>query len=252
LLAFAAHGARYVGDEWVILSGDGQKMYGVPERIRLWDWHLDQLANVRAEIGRETLAVFQMIRWLDQFHQFAARGWMKRTFPVRLLAESMPALKRQLNVQLEPRAIFNGKFGPLVAEPRKIFLMLTHQDSTVEVEPCDPEAIARRMASSIRYEQLPLFEHYLAFKYAFPEKESGLIERAHELQREILRRALAGKEAYVVRHPHPVSLELLFEAMKPYVGESPRSEDLMTSVPNAGLAETCGRQGKQRASVDHA
>jgi len=44
LLAFAAHGARYVGDEWVYLDGGG-RMFGVPEPIRLWDWHLDDLPD---------------------------------------------------------------------------------------------------------------------------------------------------------------------------------------------------------------
>src|SRR5207247_1046267 len=33
LLAFAEHGARYVGDEWILLSSDGRKVYGVPEHI---------------------------------------------------------------------------------------------------------------------------------------------------------------------------------------------------------------------------
>ncbi len=35
LLAFAANGAEYVGDEWVYLSSDGQHMYGIPEPIRV-------------------------------------------------------------------------------------------------------------------------------------------------------------------------------------------------------------------------
>ncbi len=50
LLAFAAGGATYVGDEWVLLSGDGKNMYGIPENIRLWNWHLDYLPRVRSQV----------------------------------------------------------------------------------------------------------------------------------------------------------------------------------------------------------
>ena len=43
LLTYAAKGAEYIGDEWVYLSGDGQYMYGIPEPIRVWNWHLQQM-----------------------------------------------------------------------------------------------------------------------------------------------------------------------------------------------------------------
>src|SRR3954452_1052614 len=49
LLAFAARGAHYVGDEWVYLTPDGG-MHGVPEPIRLWYWHVAQLPELRAEL----------------------------------------------------------------------------------------------------------------------------------------------------------------------------------------------------------
>ena len=36
LLAFGRQGARYVGDEWIFLARDGQRMYGMPQDILLW------------------------------------------------------------------------------------------------------------------------------------------------------------------------------------------------------------------------
>jgi hypothetical protein len=75
--------------------------------------------------------------------------------------------------------------------------------------------IAKRMISSIQYEQLPFMEHYLAYKFAFPEKRNDFIERARELQFDILKRALAGKEAYLVSHPYPFGLHELFDRMRP-------------------------------------
>ena len=36
LLAFIARGAEYIGDEWVYVSSDGDRMFGIPEPIRLY------------------------------------------------------------------------------------------------------------------------------------------------------------------------------------------------------------------------
>jgi hypothetical protein len=223
LLSFAAHGARYVGDEWILLSGDGQKMYGIPEVIRLWDWHLENLPEVRSQVSRESLLLFKAIHGLDRF-QRSMNGRLGKTLPARLLREAMPAIKRQLNVRVDPEIIFGDRFGPFVAKPEKIFLGLSHADPETLVEPVDPAVIATRMVASIRFEQLPFMEHYLAFKFAFPDRRNDFLEHVHELQYDILRRALAGKEAYVVRHPYPVSFRDLYARMSPFCEQAIRPE----------------------------
>src|SRR5829696_5035803 len=48
LLAFAARGARYVADEWTYVLPPGERVVGIPEPIRLWDWHLRQLPEYAA------------------------------------------------------------------------------------------------------------------------------------------------------------------------------------------------------------
>jgi len=52
LLAFVSRGAEYIGDEWVYISHDGSRMYGIPEPIRVWDWHLQYLPEYRALLGQ--------------------------------------------------------------------------------------------------------------------------------------------------------------------------------------------------------
>ena len=52
LLAFAARGAAYVGDEWVYLADDGSRMVGLPEPIRLWDWQLRAMPEFAARVPR--------------------------------------------------------------------------------------------------------------------------------------------------------------------------------------------------------
>jgi hypothetical protein len=216
LLAFAAQGAQYVGDEWILLGSDGQQMCGVPENIRLWDWHLDYLPHLRSQMRREERWLFKVIHALDKLQQRAANSRLDRLLPMKMLREALPALKRQLNVVVKPQTIFGDKFGPFAARPEKVFLMASHDAPDIEIEPVDPFVIARRMVASIHYEQLPFIEHYLAFKFAFPDHKNEFLEHAHLLQYGILCRALLGKEAYIVRHPYPVSLPELYESMRPY------------------------------------
>ncbi|MFQ6115542.1 MAG: hypothetical protein ACE5NG_15895, partial [bacterium] len=138
LLAFAAHGAKYIGDEWVVLSGDGQKMYGVPENIRLWEWHLEYLPHVRRQLKFETHVLFKSIHFLDGIQKMIPDHKLGSFFPVRYLRRALPAFKRQLNVQVSPQKIFGSAFGPFVGKPEKVFLMMSHEESTYFVEQADP------------------------------------------------------------------------------------------------------------------
>jgi len=71
------------------------------------------------------------------------------------------------------------------------------------------------MSSSVQFEQLAFFKHYLAFKFVFPDRHADFMETIAERQQEILRRALSGKEAFLVSHPYPVSLSELSSHMVP-------------------------------------
>ncbi|MFQ5632770.1 MAG: hypothetical protein ACE5I1_28715 [bacterium] len=215
LLAFSQHGASYMGDEWIYLSENGEKMYGIPENMRLWEWHLQNLPHIRKKVKRESLAMFKGINVLDKFQQAMPNGGIGAAFPVKFLRESMPALKRQLNVVMPPQKIFDGKFGPLEGKPEKIFLVMSHNDSNIFVEPVAPMEVADRMIASIRFEQLPFTEQYLSFQFAFPDRKNTFLDNMHTLQYALLRSALKGKETYIARHPYPVSFHELYEAMRP-------------------------------------
>ena len=216
LLAFAAHGARYIGDECILLSDDGRKMYGVPENVQLKAWHLENLPHLRRSVSFSDRLKFRAIRGLGRPRQGTPTNTFRGWWPLGLLRQPMPALRRRLSVQLDPQTIFGAAAGPFEAGLEKVFFLVNHEDPRVRVEPEDPLQIAPRMMASVRYEFLPLLSHYLAHQFAFPGKKNDLIERAHELQYGILRRALAGKEAYVVSHPYQCSFQELFEGMRPF------------------------------------
>src|SRR5215210_5382369 len=50
LLSFMEQGAQYIGDEWIYIRPDDGHMFGIPEPIRIWDWHLDDLPHYRERL----------------------------------------------------------------------------------------------------------------------------------------------------------------------------------------------------------
>ena len=230
LLSFALQGAEYIGDEWIWLQGNGDMMYGVPENIRLWDWHLHYLPHIRRQMKREERWLFNSIQWLDSMQRRLAQGKIGRLAPVKFWRKAMPALRRQLNVTRPPEHIFGRSLGRLSATPEKIFLLMNHDSNDIHISRIEPSEIVQRMIASIEYEQLPFMEHYMAFKFAFPERCNSFIEQASSYQSDILKRALTGKDAYVVYHPYPVNFQDLYKAMQPYCEERNTEQILRDSL----------------------
>ena len=217
LLAFMAQGATYVGDEWVYLSPDGQHMYGIPEPIRIWQWHLQEMPQYWESVGRGdrarlrslNLLVRSMDRTLDS-------GIGRGSTPVKLMQRITLLLKRQLNIQLPPRTLFGQEgVGPMKSKPETIIFVASHETADIIVQPIDPQEIAQRMVFSLQDERLDFMVYYLKFRFAFPEAGNELIDNAEEIQREILHKVLAGKKAFSVYHPYPVSIPALYEAISP-------------------------------------
>lgn len=216
MLAFANHGASYIADEWTIFSPRGDRMFGIPEPIRLWQWHFEHVPGIRDRISWRKKLLFGGINAVDRLHGGLSRVPLLRTsFPVKLLEEALPAFRRQLNSRFLPAVLFNNRLQPSAA-PDKVFLVMSHDRPDIVVEPCDSSEIAARMLSSNRYEQLRFFEHYHAFTFAFPDRRSDFLDRLYDRQRDLLRQVFRDKEAYRVLHPYPVDFEELFQAMRPY------------------------------------
>ncbi|HMQ34538.1 MAG TPA: hypothetical protein PKD53_27630, partial [Chloroflexaceae bacterium] len=211
LLAFAAHGATYIGDEWVYLDADEARVYGIPEPVRVWDWHLRELPELAARLDRSDRARLGALR--------AAVGLGER-LPRRLrqaAARPLRALKRQLHADVAPGRLFGAARCAASAPFDRLIFVGSHASEEVTVRPIDPEEVARRMVFSLEYERLPLTDYYLRFRFAFPQLRNELIEGAEELQRQLLLRALEGKRSHAVYHPYPVTAAALFSAIAPLV-----------------------------------
>jgi hypothetical protein len=202
LLAFMQRGARFVGDEWVYIAPEGDRVHGLPEPIRLWDWHLRQLPAVRAHISPRDRVLLAALRGLA--------GAAGRHAEARRLAA---LLERQLHVDAEPSRLFDPGAIALSAPFDRLFLMRSWAEPDVRVAAIDGSEIAARMAFSVSHERAPLIACYEQFRFAFPGRINPLIEEAPERERALLERFLGARTAHAVDHPYPVRLEALFEAM---------------------------------------
>jgi hypothetical protein len=202
LLAFMQRGARFVGDEWVYIAPEGDRVHGLPEPIRLWDWHLRQLPAVRGRVARRDRVLLGPLR--------VAAGTAGRRAPARRLAA---LLERQLHVDAAPSRLFDPEAIALSAGFDRLFLMRSWEDPDVRVAAIGGDEIAARMAFSLRHERAPLVACYEQFRFAFPDRVNPLIEQAPERERALLDRFLGSRAAHAVDHPYPVRFDALFEAM---------------------------------------
>lgn len=211
LLSFMVHGARYIADEWVYLHGDG-RMSGIPEPIRVWDWHLSDLPQYRARAPRSGIARLKAIHGLQRCLKCVPGGkWP----PGRAKDRLTPFLKRQAFVDVPAERLFGRENLQFIGNLDKVFFVASHASPHISVEPIDATNVAHRMVHSLQYEQAAFLGYYRMFRFAFPDKANELIDQSEQLQGELLHRALAKKEAHGVYHPYPMSLPALFEAMAP-------------------------------------
>jgi hypothetical protein len=215
LLAFMSMNASYVGDEWVYLSTDGNRMHGIPEPVRIWDWHLDSLPRYRRVVGGAARTKLRLLKLVVRaFGRLTADGARHGSFATRTMGRLRTFLGKQMHVDVSPYDLFGTEACPLSGVPEKILFVASYDEPGVFVQPIDPQEIADRMVFSLQEEQATFMSYYWKFRFAFPGAVNELIETARARQSTIIRRALAGREAYEVLHPYPVSIPSLGEAIE--------------------------------------
>lgn len=221
LLAFMNQGAAYVGDEWIYLSPDGYRMFGIPEPIRVWQWHLDYLPEYREGLGRKTQARLKVLDWTTSAISQSRLNGRKNSL-VKMAHRIRPLLRKQQYTHLPPLEVFGQQNCPLTSPLDKVFLVASHESADTTIRPIMAEEISSRMIFSLQDEQRNLQDYYHKFRFAFPECRNDLLEDSAEHQRKLLQKALAGKDSYVVFHPYPVPIPEMFETIEPLLGRPVR------------------------------
>jgi hypothetical protein len=182
LLAFAARGARYVGDEWVYLTPDGG-MCGVPEPIRLWYWHVQQMPELQADLPRATRARLAALPGLAR--SAASLGGSLPGLPASALRRVAPVVRRQAFVQVPPARLFGEDAIALQGRLDHVLLVTSTDRDEVTVEPVSGASVAARMAASLEDERSMFMQLYRQFRFLFPERRSAAVEQAPGVERRL-------------------------------------------------------------------
>lgn len=215
LLSFMAQGATYVGDEWIYVTADG-RMYGIPEPIKIWNWHLAELGAYRRRVSRSDRI---RLGALDRTAGASAwlGSWGSRLPPGRLASRAAPLLRSQAYVHLPPHQLFGAARCETSSSLDRLVLVAARDAPGITVEPASADEVTDRMLASNEHERLDFRAAYLKYRYAFPDRRSPLIEDASTIERDALRIAFRGRPTWVVEHPYPVSIPDLFHAVWPVI-----------------------------------
>lgn len=209
LLACMRQGASYVGDEWVYLPGDGS-MLGVPEPIRLWAWHLDQMPEILASRTRAERTRLSAWKSAAALTKAAATSAIPGG---SLFRKGAPIVARQAYVQIPPADLFGPEAIRLRGSLDAVVLVLSSESADIVVEDAGPSEVAGRMAASLADERTDVMACYTQFRYAFPERRSATIDSAEALESELLHKILAERPAAKVSHPYPCDIAELGRAV---------------------------------------
>jgi hypothetical protein len=204
LLASATQsGARYVGDEWIIVDPAG-RLRGMPEPVRLRAWHLRQLPHARRVLPLGSRLRLGSLRTAEGALSMAAEMAPSSTTIRRVGA----LVREQAWVQLPPEEVFGPRLGA-APEPSHLILTVGSESGDYRAEEIEADEVIRRLVVSTAYELRPIVERYRAFRFAAPELGSAnplLEDLEGRLAALAADRLTSDVPAHVLVHPHPFDL----------------------------------------------
>ena len=204
LLGFLAHGARYVGDEWLFIDPDGPTMFGAPEPIRLWDWQLAQVSTIRDAVGRSDrarlLASGSLARLLAGIGRAPAIGGSAVGEAAR---RAGAVVDRQRSRQFPVEELFgSAAIHPEAVAIDRVVLVTGSTEDGVRTG-VDPAEAAARVAATTAHELLDLEGLRFAYRHAVPDAPTTGLEGLEARLRAVYASAFAGAPTIEVRHRHP-------------------------------------------------
>ena len=210
LLAGMADGGTYIGDEWVYLSPD-REMFGLPEPIRLWAWHFDQLPDLLNERPRADRIRLQAWKTATTMTRGGASSHLPGS---RLVRRGAPVIERQAYLQIPPEELFGTDRVALKGHLDSVVLMLSRSAPGIVAGPAGPTEVSGRMLASLADERAPFMAHYRQFRYAFPDQTSAAVDAAHDREGRLLTDLFDGRPAAKVAHPYPCDITALGRAVR--------------------------------------
>ena len=134
----------------------------------------------------------------------------------KVIRKGVAGLRRRMAPRAHPEQLFDRVDTAPTERPDTSFLMIRHDRPEIRIEPVSTRRLATCAWASTQRDLGRLTEHYLAFRFAYPELRNEFLENARQRHGEILSSALLGRPAYAVYHPPRVDLSTLHREMEPF------------------------------------
>jgi len=210
LLAYLLQGAKYLAAEWAYISHHGQVMHGVPELLRLRDWHIQHAGAQLKHVGLRS-----RVRLANR--RYAATG----IFGIcRLLKPVAPKAEKWLHKLAagidrhryidRPAADWLGPPLRARAAPlHTILLVGTHAASDIRVNLLTTDEARQRLTALQDEDMTDLMQVYRRWAYAISDPSEWL-SSFYARRTALIDQLVEGKAIYAVNHPQDVSLDDLF------------------------------------------
>lgn len=229
LLGFGNLGAEFVGDDWLLLRSDGQKMHGLPAAIDISPKHVESSRLVRHILTPWRRRGFDVLGAVAASVEGVVGHGSRGRFVKRAVRRIVTAIQRRIIPRIQPQQLFAKCATSFSAKPQKVFFFLKHDEAVVHVKEIHPKEMAELLSQLAEHEQKDLMELYQTFRFAFPQCNSILFEDLFTRQREILTSAVAPHETYIIRHPYPVCFVDLYKRISPLLASTTKGAEVATS-----------------------
>ena len=216
MLAFTAHGAELVGDEWVYLDPVDCSLRALPEPMRVWDWQIRSVDGLGRRIpagDRRRLAVTRAaaatLRGVTRLPVVGRGGIGRVASRARVLVE------RQLSVQVPTERLLGRPARTGGARLDRLVFVGSQASDEMTVEAIGGADVARRATQSFLFELSDLLGHYRRFRFAFPARSNPLLDELEPRYETIAVNALANVPAISVGHPYPLEIDRLYRTISP-------------------------------------
>ncbi len=219
LLAYLLQGAQYLAAEWGYLSDEGQVLHGVPETLRLRDWHVQNADDRLVNVGLGDR--LHMAKW-----RYAARGLQ----PLCQLLESVSAKQsdrlRHFVDRVDRQRYIDRRIDNWLGEPisprsatlQTILLVSTHTSTDIDVRQLSKDDAVRRLTELQDADTADLlYTNHIEAIHRQPS--SGLLDEFYARRAQLIDQLVEGKNVYSVARPQDVNLNELFEAIESVMEE---------------------------------
>ncbi|QEG41895.1 hypothetical protein [Roseimaritima ulvae] len=214
MLAHLLQGAEYLAAEWVYVDPREGKMHGVPESLRLRDWHLRQGASRLQNVSRRDRLRLWGRRWAAKTAAALATltGYVRPRFG-RSLGKLAAAIERHRYIDRSAADWLQQELRPRSAGLDTVLLVGTHAAEDIRVTPLAPAAAKRRLLALQEEDFSDLHAVYRRWSYAMPEATP--CRQTFDRKRSALfDRLLETTPAYAVDHPPNIPLADLFQTLE--------------------------------------